>query len=108
MLCGVPGERPSAGGDGEERLRLLPFRQPQPGFESRVLAPAALTLAVAVSAVGGWSLGVATSSPARSTLGSAALLSASGQPVGTIFFYGGRQQWLSMSVSLFHPARIPW
>jgi hypothetical protein len=56
-----------------------------------VLAAEALTLAVAVSAVGGWSLGVATSSPARSTLGSAALLSASGQPVGTIFFYGGSE-----------------
>ncbi len=124
---------------GEELLRLLPAREPPPGFETRVLerlglaAPgpgsraglaggvrrlgrghgesrpgrarrvltaAAVTLAVTVSAVGGWRLGAATSSPAMSLLGSAALVSAGHQAVGTVFFYGGSMQWLSMSVSL--------
>jgi hypothetical protein len=68
----------------------------QPGRARRVLA---VTLA-AVSALGGWGLGAATSSAARSSLGSAALLSASHQPVGTVFIYGGGQQWLSMSVNV--------
>jgi hypothetical protein len=124
---------------GEELLRLLPAREPQPGFETRVLerlgfiapgpgsragpagegrrlrrgpgegrpararrvlAAAAVTLAVTVSAVGGWRLGAATSSPAMSLLGPAALVSAGHQAVGTVFFYGGSMQWLSMSVSL--------
>jgi len=126
---------------GEDLLRLLPAREPPPGFETRVmerfflavlnlgaagrttltggrrrsgrepgegqpgrarrvLAAAAVTLAVAVSALGGWGIGAATSSAARSSLSSAALLSASRQPVGTIFFFGGSQQWLSMSVNV--------
>jgi hypothetical protein len=71
-----------------------------PGRARRVLAAAAVTLVAGVSALGGWGLGAATSSPARSSLGSAALLSASHQPVGTVFFSGGSMQWLSMSVSL--------
>ncbi len=49
-------------------------------------AAAAVTLAAAASALGGWGLGAATSSSARSLLGSAAVLSASHQPVGTVFF----------------------
>jgi len=127
---------------GEDLLRLLPAREPPPGFETRVmerlllavlslgaagrttltggrrrsgrepgqgqpgrarrvLAAAAVTLAVAVSALGGWGIGAATSSAARSSLSSAALLSARSQPVGTIFFfYGASQQWLSMSVNV--------
>lgn len=66
----------------------------------RVLAGVAVALVAALSALGGWGLGDATSSTAGASLTSAALLSASRQPVGTIFFYGGRQQWLSMSVNL--------
>jgi hypothetical protein len=69
----------------------------RPGRARRVLAAAAVTLA-AVSALGGWRLGAATSSPARASVSSAALLSISHQPVGTIFFYNGGQQWLSVSV----------
>jgi hypothetical protein len=124
---------------GEELLRLLPAREPPPGFETRVLgrlgliapgpgsrtglasrgrrrgrrpgegrpgrahrvlAAAAVTLAVTVSAVGGWRLGAVTSPPAMSLLGSAVLVSAGHQAVGTVFLYGGSMQWLSMSVSL--------
>jgi hypothetical protein len=73
----------------------------QPGRARRVLAAAAVTLAVAVSALGGWGVGAATSSTAGSSLRSAVLLSASHQMVGTIFLYGGGgRQWLSMSVDL--------
>jgi hypothetical protein len=95
---------------GEELLRLLPAAEPPPGFATRalerpgrgrrVLAVAAVTLAVAVAALGGWGLGTAGSSPARSSRSSAVLLSAGGRTVGTIFFYSGSQQWLSMSVDI--------
>jgi hypothetical protein len=76
-----------------------------PGRTRRVLAGVAVALVAALSALGGWGLGGwglddATSSTAGSSLTSAALLSASRQPVGTIFFYDGSQQWLSMSVNL--------
>ncbi len=76
-----------------------------PGRTRRVLAGVAVALVAVLSALGGWGLGGwglddATSSTAGSSPTSAALLSASRQPVGTIFFYGGSQQWLSMSVNL--------
>jgi hypothetical protein len=65
-----------------------------------VLAAVAVALVAAVSALGGWGLDAATSSSASSSLSSASLLSASYQTVGTIFFYGGSEQWLSVSVNL--------
>jgi hypothetical protein len=71
-----------------------------PGRTRRVLTGVAVALVAALSALGGWGLGAAASSTAGASLTSAALLSASRQPVGTIFFYRGRQQWLSMSVNL--------
>jgi hypothetical protein len=70
------------------------------GIGRRTLAAAAVTLGVAVAALGGWGLGAVGSSAAGSSLSSAILLSAGRQTVGTIFFYGGSQQWLSMSVDL--------
>jgi hypothetical protein len=65
-----------------------------------MLATAAVALAVLVSGLGGWGLRGATSSPARSPLSSAALLSASHQTVGTIYFYDGSSRWLYMSVNM--------
>ena len=124
---------------GEELLRLLPAREPPPGFETRVLerlglaapgpgsrpgppsgkrrlgrwpswgrpgrahrvlAVAAAALAVTVSVAGGRGLAAITSSAAGSLLGSATLVSAGHQAVGTVFLYGGSRQWLSMSVNL--------
>ena len=73
---------------------------PQARGPRRVLAAAAVALVAAVSALGGWGLDAATSCPASASLSSASLVSASYQTVGTIFFYGGSQQWLSMSVNL--------
>jgi hypothetical protein len=86
-------------GGGRRRLRREPG-EGRPGRVRRVLAAAAVTLAVAVSALGGWGLRAAGSSPARSSLSSAVLVSADHQTVGTIFIYGGSQQWLSMSVDI--------
>jgi len=72
----------------------------QPGRARRVLAIAAVTLAVAAAAAGGWRLGAAASSLPSSSLSSAALLSARHQPAGTVFFYSGGQQGLSVSVNV--------
>jgi hypothetical protein len=82
----------------------------QPGVSGRALALAAVavTLAAAVSALGGWGLGAAGSSSTGSSstgssstgssLSSAVLLSASRQAVGTIYFYGANRQGLFVSV----------
>jgi hypothetical protein len=88
------GERRRSGheaGEGKPRRHRGP---------RRVLAAVAVALVAAVSALGGWGLDAATSSSASSSLSSASLFSASHQTVGTIFFYGGSEQWLSMSVNL--------
>jgi hypothetical protein len=110
---------------GEELLGLLPTSEPALGFETgvmerlglvspspcrrpvsrtgrtrRMLTVAAVLLAVLVPGLGGWGLRVATLSPARFPLSSAALLTASGQTVGEIFFYDGTSRWIYMSVSM--------
>jgi hypothetical protein len=64
----------------------------------RMLAVAAVALAVIVSALGGWGLHAATSSPAGPPLSSAELLSASHNPVGDVFYYHGDSNWMYMSV----------
>jgi hypothetical protein len=66
----------------------------------RMLAAAAVALAVIVSGLSGWGLRGATPSPSPSPLSSAALLSASHQTVGTIYFYDGSSRWLYMSVNM--------
>jgi hypothetical protein len=91
------GERRRAGHEAGEGK---PRRPRGPRGPRRVLAAVAVALVAAVSALGGWGLDAATSSSASSSLSSASLLSASYQTVGTIFFYGGSEQWLSMSVNL--------
>jgi hypothetical protein len=93
-----PGSRVSLAGEGR-RLGYGPGWG-LPGRGRRLLAAAAVALAVALSALGGWGLGAATVSPAGSLRVSTALVSSSHQAVGTVFLYGGSQQWLSMSVSL--------
>jgi hypothetical protein len=105
---------------GEELFGLLPTCEPPPGFEigvmarigliapipaagrriGRVLAVAAVTLAVIGAALGGWGLRSAASPPARSPLTSAALTSASHRAVGKIYVYDGSPGWLYMSVDL--------
>ena len=95
---GIAAPRPRPSG---RRRRLGRGRgDGRPGVSRRALAAAAVVVAVAVSALGGWKLGAAGSSPAGSSLSSAALLSANRQTVGSIFFYGADRQALFVSVDL--------
>jgi Putative zinc-finger len=66
----------------------------------RTFAVAAIALAVVAGGVGGWALGNGASSPVSTSLHSAVLESATHQPVGKIYLYQGRPQWLYMSVNL--------
>jgi len=78
--------------------RRRPGRSGSVSFTRRTLAAAAVVVAVVVSALGGWGLRAALSPPARSSLSSAALLTASHQAVGKIFLYNGNPRWVYMSV----------
>src|SRR5580658_623874 len=66
----------------------------------RMLAAAAVAVAVILAGLGGWGLHGATSSPAASPLSSAALLTASHQTAGKIYFYDAGHRWLYMSVDI--------
>jgi hypothetical protein len=66
----------------------------------RIMAAAAVAVAVIVAGLGGWGLHGATSSPAAPPLSSAALLTASHQTAGTIYLYDAGSRWLYMSVNI--------
>jgi hypothetical protein len=66
----------------------------------RMLAVAAVALAVVVSGLGGWGLRAVTAPSAGSLLSTASLVSASHEPAGEIFMYGGSPRWLYMSVDM--------
>jgi hypothetical protein len=66
----------------------------------RILAVAAVAVAVIVAGLGGWGLHAATSSPTASPLSSAALLTASHRTAGTVYFYDAGSRWLYMSVDI--------
>ena len=70
------------------------------GLTRRMLAAAAVVVALVASGVGGWGLRAATAPSATSTLSSAALLSASHQNVGEVFVYNGDPRWMYMSVDM--------
>ena len=61
---------------------------------------AAAAAAVIVAGVRGWGLHAATSSPPASPLSSAALLTASHQTAGQVYFYDSGSPWLYMSVNI--------
>ena len=69
-------------------------------YPRRILSAAAVAAAVIVAGLGGWGLHAATSSPAASPLSSAALLTASHQTAGQIYFYDAGHRWLYMSVDI--------
>ena len=69
-------------------------------YPRRILSTAAVAAAVIVAGLGGWGLHAATSSPAASPLSSAALLTASHQTAGKIYFYDAGHRWLYMSVDI--------
>jgi anti-sigma-K factor RskA len=66
------------------------------GRPRRLLAAAAVAVAVIVAGLGGWDLHAATSTP----LSSATFLTANHQTVGKIYFYDSGSQWLYMSVNI--------
>ena len=70
------------------------------GRPRRLLAAAAAAVAVIVAGLGGWGLHAATSPPPASPLSSAALLTASHQTAGMIYFYHSGSRWLYMSVDI--------
>jgi hypothetical protein len=76
------------------------------GRPRRVLAVAAVALAVVAAGLGGWGLRAATAPvPARAPLSAAAMLSAgrahgSQARVGHVYFYAGGSPWLYMSVDI--------
>ena len=71
------------------------------GQPRRLLAAAAVLLAVIAAGLGGWGLR-ATTSPAAawSPLSSAALVSTGNHTVGKLFYYDGNPQWVYMSVNM--------
>jgi hypothetical protein len=69
-------------------------------YPRRMLSAAAVAAAVIVAGLGGWGLHAATSSPAASPLSSAALLTASHQTAGQVYFYDSGHRWLYMSVDI--------
>jgi Putative zinc-finger len=66
----------------------------------RILSAAAVAVAVVVAGLGGWGLHAATSSPAATPLSSAALVTASHQTAGQVYFYDAGSRWLYMSVDI--------
>jgi anti-sigma-K factor RskA len=66
------------------------------GRPRRLLAAAALAVAVIVAGLGGWDLHAAPSTP----LSTAALLTASHQTAGKVYFYHSGSRWLYMSVNM--------
>jgi hypothetical protein len=89
--------RPGRGQNrGRNRGRVLAVRTRR--MIAVAVAVAAVLLAVVVSGLG-WGLRSAVSSPPVSPLRSAALLTASHQAIGRVFFYGG-SCWTFMSVSM--------
>ena len=69
-------------------------------YPRRILSAAAVGVAVIVAGLGGWGLHAATSSPAATPLSSAALVTASHQTAGQVYFYDSGSRWLYMSVDI--------
>jgi len=100
-------EQPRRPGAGAVSSRRRPGRgwprkdTRRPGGLRRMLAAAAVGLAIVVAGLGGWRLGAGTAPAASSAPGaltSVALLSGTRQSVGTIYLYSGPPRWLYMSV----------
>ena len=86
---------------GRKPARRAPAGQASPaGRTRRMLALAAVTLAVVAAGLGGWGLRPGTPAPAGAPLSSATLLSAGHQTAGKIFLYQGSPRWLYMSVDM--------
>ncbi|MDX6334624.1 MAG: hypothetical protein QOG05_1964 [Streptosporangiaceae bacterium] len=88
----LPGRKPAR--------RAAPGQARPAGRTRRVLALAAVSLAVVAAGLGGWGLRPGTPAPAGAPLSSATLQSVSHQAAGKIFLYEGSSRWLYMSVNM--------
>jgi hypothetical protein len=115
MLGLLPTAEPPAGFETRVMDRLgLSVPAPRPlrrhrrrpawghGFSPRrVLAAAAVVVALLGAALGGWGLHASTAPTASAALTSATLVSASDHDhVGQVFVYNGQPRWMYMSVDL--------
>jgi anti-sigma-K factor RskA len=115
MLGLLPTAEPPAGFETRVMDRLgLAAPAPQPirhrrqrpawghGFSPRrVLAAAAVVIALMAGAVGGWGLHASTTPAESSALSSATLVAASDHDhVGKVYVYNGDTRWMYMSVDL--------
>lgn len=94
------GERPGGGYPGGGRPGKAAQR---PGRMRRLLAATAVSLAVALAALGGWRIGVGAAPAANSApgaLSSVSLLTATRHSVGTIYLYSGPPRWMYMSIDV--------
>jgi hypothetical protein len=106
--AGVPGVPGVPGKPGKNRGGRLGTGRPngqRGGLTRRILAVAAVSVAIAGAGLAGWRLHTATSAPPRSPLSSATLLTASHQQVGKIYIYGGNTPWFYMAVYLTGDSR---
>lgn len=98
-----PGPRPARRSRAGLRWPRASLHWPRARFDQprRMLAAAAVTLAVLAAGFGGWGLRAATSAaPAPSPLTSAALVSAGHRTVGEVFYHAGSRPWMYMSVDV--------
>ncbi len=115
MLGLLPAAEPPAGFETRVMERIgLAVPSPQPvrhrrhrqawghGFSPRrVLAAAAVLVAVIGAALGGWGLHAATAPAASSTLRAGTLVGANDHDhVGQVFVYNGETHWMYMTVDL--------
>ena len=105
------GDRPRADRHSGDQHRAGPPSAPparpggtrRPGRMRRLLATAAVGLAIIAAGLGGWRIGTGTGPAATSAAGplkSASLVSATHQDVGDVYVYTGRSTWLYMSVEI--------
>lgn len=87
----------------EKRLRRAGTARPSGTVNRgtrRILAAAAVVVAVAVGALGGWGLRGGASPSPKPALSTVALVSGDHENVGQVFVYNGDPRWMYMSVDV--------
>ena len=103
--------RPRAGRPRGDQYRAGPPSAPpagpggtrRPGRMRRLLATAAVGLAIIAAGLGGWRIGAGNAPAASSAAGplkSASLVSATHQEVGDVYVYSGTSSWVYMSIDM--------
>jgi hypothetical protein len=95
------GDQHRAGPPGAPPAR--PGGTRRPGRMRRLLATAAVGLAVIAAGLGGWRIGAGNAPAASSAAGplkSASLVSATHQEVGDVYVYSGTSSWVYMSIDM--------